>query len=207
MSLQTWWLFFVTAFLLSSTPGPNMLHVMSRSVNLGIKRTWPVMLGCLCAVLLVLLTAAAGLAALILAAPAFFEILRFTGVAYLVWLGIQCWRQVGQSQNGDNPALNTVPAGQLLCGGFWIGLSNPKFLLFVAAFLPQFINPAAPQTPQWLILIATFAFCEVFWYAAYAVGGHSLRRWLHIPRVNLWFDRITGMIFIGFAALLLRFKP
>lgn len=207
MSLHTWWLFVVATFLLSATPGPNMLHVMSRSVDCGIRRTLPVMLGCLCAVLLVLLAAAAGLAALLAAAPGFFEILRLIGVLYLVWLGIQCWRQAGQEHTPDTLAQARLSGAQLFRGGLWIGLSNPKFLLFVSAFLPQFINPAAAQTPQWLVLIATMTAGELFWYAVYALGGHGMRRCLQTPRAKRGFDRVSGVIFISFAALLLRAKP
>jgi hypothetical protein len=61
---------------------------------------------------------------------------------------------------------------------FWVGLSNPKLLLFAAAFLPQFVDPSRGQALQYSVLVATFAACELFWYVMYAAGGHGLRRWL-----------------------------
>jgi homoserine/homoserine lactone efflux protein len=206
LSLQTWWLFAVAVFVLCGTPGPNMLHVMSRSVHCGFRRSMATMAGCLLAVVLVLLGASTGLGALLLASSTFFDVLRYVGVAYLLWLGIQAWRHAGKESTAASGsyALNTL---QLFRGGFWIGVSNPKFLLFVAAFLPQFIDPARPQLMQWLILGATFALCELFWYTVYGIGGHALGRCLQRPRLRLWFDRATGLIFIGFGALLLRFKP
>ncbi len=183
-----------------------MLHVMSRSVHCGFRRSMATMAGCLLAVVLVLLGASTGLGALLLASSVFFDALRYVGVAYLLWLGIQAWRHAGKESTpaSGRHALNTL---QLFRGGFWIGVSNPKFLLFVAAFLPQFIDPARPQLMQWLILGATFALCELFWYTVYGSGGHALGRYLQRPRLRLWFDRATGLIFIGFGVLLLRFKP
>jgi len=85
-----------------------------------------------------------------------------------------------------------------------IGLSNPKLLLFAAAFLPQFVNRDAPEAPQFAILVLTFALIEMFWYMVYGAGGQTLARHLAAPRVKKAFDRITGAIFIGFGIALLR---
>ena len=163
MSWPTWTLFMTAVFLLSATPGPNMLHVMSRSVSLGLRRSLPAMAGCLSGILVLLLAAAAGLVALLRTFPVLFELLRYAGAAYLLWLGIKCWRHAGAGSDGGNgaeaPRLSTA---QLFRGGFWVSISNPKSLLFVGAFLPQFIDPARPQLLQWGILIATFAACELF---------------------------------------------
>jgi len=92
MTLHTWWLFTAAVFLLSGTPGPNMLHILSRSVELGLRRSVAAMAGCLLALILILAASAAGLTTLLLALPGAFEVLRYAGVAYLVYLGIKAWR-------------------------------------------------------------------------------------------------------------------
>src|SRR5436305_9462498 len=92
MALHTWWLFVGAVFLLSGTPGPNMLHIMTRSVDLGLKRSVAAMAGCLSAVVLVLAASAAGLTTLLLALPGAFEVIRYAGVAYLLFLGVKAWR-------------------------------------------------------------------------------------------------------------------
>ena len=89
-------------------------------------------------------------------------------------------------------------------GGYLIAISNPKALLFVAAFLPQFINPALPKGPQFAILVGTFAVIETCWYFTYALGGRGLARWLEQPSAQRLFNRMTGVVFVGFGALLLR---
>src|SRR6187549_3477390 len=141
MTLHLWWLFVVAVFLLCGTPGPNMLHVMTRSVAFGARRSIAAMAGCLTALVLVLAASAAGVSALLAAWPRVFDALRYAGVAYLIFLGIKAWRGAGSPIDvGDDKtpvALPpTVSAWRLYRGGFVIGISNPKLLLFAAAFLP-----------------------------------------------------------------------
>lgn len=208
MTIEIWWLFFGAVFLLCGTPGPNMLHVMTRSVEFGLRRSAAAMAGCLVALVLVLSASAGGLTALLLALPGAFEVLRYGGVAYLLYLGVQAWRAniapVDVAEN--NLAPNTSPA-KLFRGGFLIGISNPKLLLFAAAFLPQFVSANAPKAPQFAILVLTFAAAELFWYAVYGLAGGSLSTQLRKPSLKRAFNRVTGTIFVGFGAMLLRVRP
>lgn len=220
MSIHAWWLFVAAVFLLCGTPGPNMLHILSRSVDFGMRRSLAAMAGCLAlaAVVGVLAASAAGLTTLLLAIPGAFDVLRYAGIAYLLYLGIKAWRgggtPVGVGGDGDGdgdgamPPRATAPTAlRLFRGGFAIGISNPKLLLFAAAFFPQFVSRDAPQAPQFAILVATFGAVECFWYGVYAFGGRSLSRHLARPALRRAFDRLTGTIFIGFGVALLRVKP
>ncbi|MEG8015854.1 LysE family translocator [Sphingomonas sp. 22R3R2A-7] len=204
MTLHLWWLFVVAVFLLCGTPGPNMLHVMTRSVAFGARRSIAAMAGCLCALVLVLAASAAGVSALLAAWPRVFDALRYAGVAYLVLLGIKAWRGAGAPVDVGSDALPVAAsARRLFRGGFVIGISNPKLLLFAAAFLPQFVDRGSPQAPQFAILVVTFAVVESFWYGVYAMCGRTLARHLRRPALRRGFDRATGGIFIGFGAALL----
>ncbi|KAB1073624.1 LysE family translocator [Methylobacterium planeticum] len=210
MSLHTWWLFFSAVFLLCGTPGPNMLHVLTRSVRLGVRRTIATMAGCLSAILLVLAASAAGLSAVLVAAPTLFEVIRYAGVAYLLYLGVKAWRGADgpiAAEPGALPAGPRLTAPRLVRDGFLIGLSNPKLLLFATAFFPQFIDGGAPQAPQFAILVTTFAGAELFWYGVYALSGQRLAAFLTRPGLKRLFDRITGGLFLGFGAALLGFRP
>ncbi len=204
MTLHLWWLFVVAVFLLCGTPGPNMLHVMTRSVAFGARRSIAAMAGCLCALVLVLAASAAGVSALLAAWPRVFDALRYAGVAYLVFLGIKAWRGAGAPVDVGSDALPVAAsARRLFRGGFVIGISNPKLLLFAAAFLPQFVDRGSPQAPQFAILVVTFAVVESFWYGVYAMCGRTLARHLRRPALRRGFDRATGGIFIGFGAALI----
>jgi threonine/homoserine/homoserine lactone efflux protein len=204
MTWHLWWLFVVAVFLLCGTPGPNMLHVMTRSVAFGARRSIAAMAGCLCALVLVLAASAAGVSALLAAWPRVFDALRYAGVAYLVFLGIKAWRGAGAPVDVGSDALPIAASAlRLFRGGFVIGISNPKLLLFAAAFLPQFVDRGSPQAPQFAILVVTIAVVESFWYGVYAMCGRTLARHLRRPALRRGFDRATGGIFIGFGAALL----
>ena len=130
MALHTWWWFLVTVFVLCGTPGPNMLHILGRSVGLGFRGSVPAMAGCLLAMLLVLAASAAGLSAVLHSSPRLFEVLRYLGVAYLAWLGIKAWRDSGRpAPQADDAEVTLAPvhgAGTVFRGGLWVGLSNPS---------------------------------------------------------------------------------
>lgn len=208
MTVHTWWLFFAAVFLLCGTPGPNMLHILTRSVRCGARRSIAAMAGCLTALVIVLAASAAGLSAVLIASPFLFDVVRYGGVAYLIFLGIKAWMGADApiELGVDSPIRSLSPAA-LFRGGFIIGLSNPKLLLFATAFLPQFVDKAATQLPQYTILILTFAAAECFWYAVYGLGGQTLASYLTKPAVKRAFNRVTGGIFIGFGAALLGTRP
>ena len=158
----------------------------------------------LSAVLVALNGSALGLGALLLAMPRLFDVIRYAGAAYLLWLGIKAWRGAGKAEAGLDPEIATAgprtPAYRLYLDALLTGLSNPKLILFAAAFFPQFIARGAPVPPQFAILVATFAVIESSWYATYAVGGRRLARWLASPSRQKLFDRATGGLFMAFGA-------
>jgi len=202
MTLHTWWLFVLMTFVVSATPGPNMLLVMTSSARSGLKAAMVTMLGCMTALLAMMCISAAGLGAVLQAFPAVFDLLKLSGAAYLAYLGIKSWR-APVSESADADAVDCVAQDKPWATyqqGFLVAASNPKALLFAAAFLPQFINPDAPQLTQFAILLSTFAVIEVSWYFVYALSGKSLSHYLRRPAVMKAFNRITGGVFVGFAS-------
>jgi threonine/homoserine/homoserine lactone efflux protein len=208
MTLSTWWLFIVMTFVVSATPGPNMLFIMSTSARRDIRTAVVAMLGCMTALLAMMSISAAGLGALLQTFPAVFEALRLAGAAYLAYLGFKCWRSAVHGQVDDaagessHVALPTVQPGTIYRQGFLVAASNPKAILFAAAFFPQFINPDIAKLPQFAILLTTFTVIEVAWYFVYALSGKRLSVYLQRTSVMRAFNRLTGGVFIGFAALM-----
>jgi len=202
MSLKTWWLFVMMTFVVSATPGPNMLLVMSSSARHGLRSALATMAGCMTALLVMMSLSAAGLGALLKAFPSVFDALRWAGAAYLAYLGVKSWRAPVAGAAGAGVAHAAVPrrAGALYRQGLLVAASNPKAILFAAAFLPQFLRPDLPTLPQFAILLATFAVIEISWYAVYAGSGQRLARYLQRASVLRVFNRVTGGVFVGFAA-------
>jgi threonine/homoserine/homoserine lactone efflux protein len=204
MSLQTWWLFVMMTFVVSATPGPNMLLVMSSSARFGFRAAISTMAGCLTALLAMMGVSVAGLGALLHAFPSIFDTLRWAGAAYLVYLGIKSWRSPVHDEvvDASQPIRQTRNPSALFRQGVLVAASNPKAILFAAAFLPQFIHPQLPKLPQFVILLSTFAIIESSWYVVYAGSGQRLASYLRRTTVLKAFNRLTGGVFIGFAAVM-----
>lgn len=214
MNLSTWWIFVTATFLISAAPGPNMLLIMNQSVRFGLRASIYSMAGCMTALMIMFTLSALGLGVVLQNAPAVFDALRWLGALYLAYLGYKVWTapvtssSINYSKNDS--ALGNQYAGynafSLYKTGFFTAGSNPKALLFAAAFLPQFIQASLPQAPQLLILLATFSVLEILWYFIYALGGLSMAQQLRKPNILRWFNRVTGGAFIGFAGLMAVMK-
>jgi threonine/homoserine/homoserine lactone efflux protein len=209
MSLQTWWLFAMMTFVVSATPGPNMLLVMSSSARFGFRAAVATMAGCMAALLAMMSISAAGLGALLQTFPSVFDALRWTGAAYLAYLGIKNWRSPVHDSfvDASRPMAQPRKSGALFHQGVLVAASNPKAILFAAAFLPQFIHPQIPRLPQFAIFLSTFAVIEASWYVVYAVSGQRLAIHLRRAEVMRVFNRLTGGVFIGFAAAMAMQRP
>jgi len=209
MSLQIWWLFVGMTFIVSATPGPNMLLVMSHGARFGWRSALMTMAGCMTALLTMLSISAAGVGALLHTFPTVFDVLRYLGAVYLAYLGYKLWRTGVPEAVGANSTAADLPvtiaqrsAGALYREGLAVAASNPKAIVFAAAFFPQFIQPGAPAGPQFGILLTTLSVIEVSWYLIYAVSGHKLSRYFQSTQVMKTFNRVTGGVFVGFAALM-----
>jgi threonine/homoserine/homoserine lactone efflux protein len=202
MSLHVWWLYVTAVFLISATPGPNMLHVMTQSIHHGPRRSIATMAGLMSAILLCLIASALGLGALLKTSPRLFDGLRYAGVAYLLWLGIKAWRApIGEA--GEVGATRARSLRALYGTGLLTGLSNPKLIIFAAALFPQFIDTDRPFAVQLAILVVSFVAIEFGWQCVYALGGMKLARWLAPANRQRLFNRGTGLMFIGFGGALL----
>ena len=208
MNIHIWWLFASATFFISGTPGPNMLLVMSQSVRFNIHSAVWSALGCLTALLTMQTASAAGLGVLLRNAPAVFEFLRWGGAIYLAYLGFRIFRAPVSAQKEMDKGIPIVQptAFTLYKTGLVTAASNPKALLFAAAFFPQFLNPSLPQLPQFGILLGTFLVIETCWYMVYAIGGQKLAVYLKRSRVLKMFNRVTGVAFVGFAAAMAGMK-
>ena len=120
--------------------------------------------------------------------------------------------QTATSSHSDKPmprslasaAVKMAPSnGTLFRTGMWVSLSNPKAILFFAAFFPKFINFSAPLWPQYIMLTLGLFLSETIWQIVYTLGGKKLAGWLDIGDRLAWLNRGCGIIFILIAAALL----
>jgi threonine/homoserine/homoserine lactone efflux protein len=205
MSLQLWLAYAAAVFIISGTPGPNMLLSMTHGIHHGLRRTFSTMLGLLSGVAVILSISLAGLGAVLLASSVAFEVLKYVGAVYLIYLGIKIWRNsASRIETDGRPDAQSASARFRI--GVLVALSNPKAILFGVAFFPQFIDHSRPMAAQAGILLLTFLVIETSWLCVYAGGGASLASWLRQgPRMD-WFNRASGTAFIAAGLMLGAFR-
>jgi threonine/homoserine/homoserine lactone efflux protein len=140
-SPETLLVFALLSLGLAVTPGPNMLYLVSRALAQGTRAGMVSLIGCQAGSLAIMLAAAAGITAALIAIPYAWDILRLGGAAYLLFLAWQCLRPGGQPLFSPRP-LPREPDGRLFGVGFATAALNPKVALFYMAVLPPFLDPA-----------------------------------------------------------------
>ncbi|AVJ23660.1 MULTISPECIES: LysE family translocator [Pseudomonas] len=205
MNLDTWLLFSGAALVVILIPGPLSLLMISNSLNFGLRRSYPAFLGGVFASICLLSASALGLGALLLASEQLFSALKIVGALYLFYLAWQSWQQSRlPSAGAEVPQSPAVPRfGALFGRAFVLGASNPKDILFFAAFLPQFLSAEQAFLPQLLIMIATWTVLDLLCKLAYGLGAHGAARYLRSGSGQSWFNRTSAALFGGAGAMAL----
>jgi threonine/homoserine/homoserine lactone efflux protein len=206
MTLVTWLVYAAAVLVLTVSPGPSVLMAVSTSIEHGSRRAIIAALGSTTAIGLIMLLSMLGLGAALAASEGLFSVLKWLGAGYLAYLGITSLLAKGAGVSPPHVSQQTGGATALFRRGFLVGASNPKALLFFGALFPQFIDPAAPQMPQLIVLGTTFVFFELSWLCIYAFAAARARRWLQSPKRATAFNRVTGLVFLAAAGLLATTK-
>ena len=193
--------FVAAATVLTITPGVDTAMVL-RSASIGSRpaafAAIGICLGCLVWGALV----SVGLGALLAASPTVFTALKWAGAAYLLWLGVKQIRSPRQSFETDGGNAPRTSARSALRRGFLTNLLNPKVGVFYVTFLPQFVPAGADVATFSFVLAAIHVLLSLVWFAALIAATVPLGRALRRPAVIKWLDRITGGVFVAFAARL-----
>jgi len=190
--------FLAAAVLITLSPGPDNLLVLSTGIAKGRLRGIAFGLGCALGCLSHTLLAVIGVSALIAASPAAFTALKIAGGLYLIWMGWGAIRSRGGARVGHESAPNEAPL-RLFVKGLVAAAINPKVVLFFLSFLPQFVVAARGDADLQIGLLGivfTLQAAVIFGLLGYfsvAIGG-----WLNrTPTAGMWLDRIAGAVFIG----------
>jgi threonine/homoserine/homoserine lactone efflux protein len=209
-------------FALASTlvilaPGPDSMLVMRNTMRGGRRAGWVTACGTLSGLTIWALAAALGLSALLRVSHVGYDILRFCGAAYLIWLGVTSLARFRRKSTaapvaqagGPAPAVPglTVPglAGpgaarprRAYLNGLLSNLLNPKISVFFMAFLPAFV-PAGASAAEFSLVLGIWFITETgLWLAVVAWLADRGVRWLRRPAVQRWIERVTGIVLIGF---------
>lgn len=206
MTLATLLLFILASAVTIITPGPTVLLAMSNGSRHGVRAACWGMGGAVLADLILIGAVASGLGVVLAASEIAFQIIKWAGAAYLAWLG---WKMLRSDAALVRPSAQpgaARPKGPALgLRSFVVALTNPKALLFMSAFLPQFINPAAPLPAQYAILAGVMALMNVAVMLAYAALGAQMVRAFQAGGLR-WLNRVCGGLLIGLAGTLALYR-
>lgn len=205
MPLDTWLAFFVASWLISLSPGAGAISCMTAGMRFGYRRGLWNILGLELGIMFVLVVVAAGLGAVLAASSTAFAIVKWLGVGYLVWLGVQQWRAPAAPLALRGAGTTDGTPRALVFRGFLVNATNPKGILFMLAVLPQFIDPARAQLPQYAICAVTLIFTDLVVMSGYTGLAARVLRLLRAPRHLRALNRVFGGPFVAAGALLATF--
>lgn len=193
METQVYVSFVVATAIMISLPGPSVLLTVAHSISVGWRRAIATVAGATMGVAVQLGIAVIGLASLLQVVAEWFEVLRWLGAAYLVYLGVKQWRSATRVPDADA----VLPSGSnLFIQGLVVTIPNPKSLIFIAAFLPQFIDPTRPIVEQFVLIIPTFLVITFVVTSIWAFAAGSAGRMLRSPRARRSLARASGGLMI-----------
>ena len=195
MELSVWLTYLVTTIVLSVTPGPGVFSSVASGLNHGFRRGIWNGVGMQVANLILAALVSFGLGAILLASETAFAVVKWLGVAYLVYLGVVTWR--AEPQRFARQMDTTRTPWEIFLRGFLVSITNPKGIIFFAAILPQFIDTARAQLVQYAILTATTFTVDVFVMAGYTAAAARVVRVMRNAEGLRWINRGLGGLFVA----------
>ncbi|MEM9349361.1 MAG: LysE family translocator [Pseudomonadota bacterium] len=196
MSLEGWIIFALFWVVFVTTPGPNAANCIQNGMTFGFRRSLWGVLAILTQALLFLLLSAAGVGALIFAAPEVFFWVQLAGAALLVWLGVRGWLKARE------PVALPDRAGSIYLRAFLIATINAKSLAGYIAAFSQFVEPSVPIWGQMIYIVPTALTITALSYSGFTALGAGLGS-AALGRVfNVWIRRVLATCFVAYGAAL-----
>lgn len=199
MELSTWLLYVSVIGILIFSPGPSALLCISEGVKYGNKKTIPTILGGAVAALVLMSISAVGLGAILVASKTLFFVIKLVGAFYLIYLGWASWKE-GSIKVETHPVnenhLTDYSFYFLFRKGFFVGISNPKDLIFFIALFPSFMNADLPPVEQYSVLACTWFVIDCASMFMYAGLGSKIGPWLSRTSTLNLVNRTVGSLFI-----------
>ncbi len=198
MKMEIWLYYLLAIFVLTASPGPSTLLCLTKSVTLGFRASVFTAFGSLTAIVGILTLSFTGLGLVIASSEILFNIIKWTGAAYLIYLGYKAFTSKEHTyQQKEKIDASKASYFSSFISGFIVGASNPKAIVFFTALFPQFINIDAPLLNQYLIFAFSFAAMEFFVLLTYAYFGSKSSKWIYKNGRARQFNQLTGGVFIG----------
>ena len=195
LDIQHYGSFIVAILIFQAVPGAGTIAILDATARNGKRAGMAAVMGTLAGDLLFMVAAVAGLAAIMQAHPLIFRALQWSGVAYLLWLGVQLLRKQA-AMDGGAPA-RRVSARAAFRRAFLVSLTNPKVMLFFVAFFPFFLKPQASPATLLAMMLHVTVLSLLYQTALVSIGHRVARRCSALPGARTVTRRLAGLALIG----------
>jgi homoserine/homoserine lactone efflux protein len=206
MAFSVWLTFFIASWAISISPGAGAIAAMSSGLNHGFRRGYCTTVGLIAGIWTQVLVVSLGLGALIAASSLAFSLIKWLGVAYLVWLGIKQLRAPATPLVMNSTSQPGARRRDLVLRGWMVNAVNPKGTVFLLAVVPQFLDLAHPLATQYAVIGATLAFTDLVVMGMYTAMAAKVLRLLKTARQMRILNRTFGGLFIAMGLVLATFK-
>ncbi|PBI84008.1 Homoserine/homoserine lactone efflux protein [Variovorax boronicumulans] len=201
MTLSAYLLFLPACFAINMAFGPNNLLSVTNGAKHGVSPAVIAASGRLVAFAVMIAIAGLGMGAVLVASELAFDVIKYIGAAYLVWIGVRLLRAPAPTAQVQTHEAAPPSMRALVRQEFTVAAGNPKAILVFTAFFPQFVVPGA-YASSYVLLGVTFLVFELVAIALYALLGARMRRLANSSRAMRWFNRVSGSMMVGFGLIL-----
>jgi homoserine/homoserine lactone efflux protein len=206
MKIDIWITCFLASWIFSLSPGAGSVFSMTNGLNYGFRRGYFGVIGLVLGLWVVFLAVVVGLGALIQASPWAFNLIKWAGVGYLFYLGLDQWRSKGSPIQVTQHEGSKVGIIELIGKGIALNAVNPKGYIFMLAVIPQFIDASAALPTQYVIVAMTFAFTDLVVMAGYTGLAAKALSYLKTEQHVSTLNNVLGGLFMLAAAVLATFQ-
>ena len=199
MSFNLIMLFVLTVFVASIIPGPSMLLALTHGMRYGAKKTIASAMGNVTVTLVQASISLAGLGTILFSSEIIFQLIKWAGAGYLIYMGISMLRSSNMSLSPTqlNQSTKSHSLNEMYMQSAFVTAGNPKAIIFFTAVFPQFINPDAPYLSQFFILVSTCILSAFCCFMIYALGGQKIASLFSNASVMKYIQKTIGGTFIG----------
>ena len=201
MDIQFWLIYASVVFAASIIPGPSMILALTHGIKYGYKRSIATAFGNTTASVIQAVIAISGLSIVLTTSEVLFEIIRYAGAAYLIYIGMVLFKTPVDKTLGvsidyrDDTSLLTM-----FSQAFFVAIGNPKAIVFFTALFPQFITAESAYTVNYIFMTIILGLIAFLCMMIYSLAGHKASIFLKTSKLGRYLNKITGGIFVGAGA-------
>lgn len=190
--------FIVLSLFVVMSPGIDTALITKRTISAGKSDGFKMALGITAGALVHTFAAAFGLSAILMQSAVAFELVKYIGAAYLIYLGVSSFISKGKNNEQVLENHKGISKGSAFKQGFLSNVLNPKVAIFFLTFLPQFVNTQSQAAKQLIMMGIIYTLLSIVWFIVFVIFINYLRKWLMSPNVQSMMEKATGIVLIGF---------